>query len=464
MTDGVREVNFDGLVGPTHHFLNTSPGNLASEAARGEASNPRVAALQGLDKMATVAGLGVMQAVIPPQIRPDLGWLRRLGFAGSDVEVLRAVRESAPGLLAASSSSSFMWAANAATVSPSADTGDGRVHLTPANLLTATHRSLEAGPTEVALRSIFVDGACFTVHAALPACRAMSDEGAANHTRFTDASGQGRGVHLFVYGFDDGDAASGPRRYPARQGRAACEAIARQHGLDPACVVYARQPPEAIDAGAFHNDVVAVGHGDLLIAHEQAFADVGHVAESLESARRASGMSMPIVWCEVPAEELSLSEAVKTYLFNSQLLTAEAGETVLVAPRQCERDERARRVIERRLIRSSRGPIDRAVYVDVEDSIRNGGGPACLRLRAAMTPAERASLAPGVWWSRALHERLATWIKRWYLDRLTLDDLADLELARSGRAALLELAEVMGLIGTDWHRRLSEVDGDARYE
>src|SRR5215475_8689569 len=110
-----REINFDGLVGPTHHYAGLSSGNLASEGHAGEVSNPRAAALQGLEKMRFVAGLGVGQAILPPQPRPDIGLLRRLGFEGTDGAVLARARRSAPELLSAASSASAMWVANAAT-------------------------------------------------------------------------------------------------------------------------------------------------------------------------------------------------------------------------------------------------------------------------------------------------------------------------------------------------------------
>jgi succinylarginine dihydrolase len=452
----IVEANFDGLVGPTHHFLNTSPGNRASEAGRGEASNPRAAAVQGLAKMATVAELGVPQGVIPPPPRPDVRWLRSLGFAGSDADVLLAARERAPRLLAAASSSSFMWAANAATVAPSRDTADGRLHLTPANLLTATHRSIESRPTELALRSLFADADRFAVHAALPACRALSDEGAANHTRFADPPGEGasagRGVHLFVYGFGDGDPPPPSGRYPPRQGRLACEAIAWRHGLDPNTVVYARQHPEAIDAGAFHHDVVAVGHGRLMLAHERALADPDRVRAELEAARQAAGLGEPIRWHVVADDRLPLRDAIATYLFNSQLVTDPSGGTVLVAPGHCERHESTRRVIEADLLASRGGPIDRVVYVNVDDSMHNGGGPACLRLRVGMTAAERAAVSPGCWWTPGLHAALTGWVERWYRDAITLDDLADAALLAEGRAALVELAELLGLSESPYGR------------
>src|SRR5687768_11173563 len=177
------EVNFDGLVGPTHNYAGLSYGNVASMSHKRSVSSPRQAALQGLAKMKFLADLGVKQAVLPPHPRPDIAALRRIGFTGSDADVLAKVQREDPVLLAAVSSSSSMWAANAATVSPSADTSDGRMHFTPANLVSLFHRSLEAPTTAAVLRAIFNDEKHFAHHPPLPATMHFSDEGAANHTR-----------------------------------------------------------------------------------------------------------------------------------------------------------------------------------------------------------------------------------------------------------------------------------------
>src|SRR6266581_101455 len=217
------EINFDGLPGPTHNYSGLAIGNLASERNKSLVANPRQAALQGLAKMKTLVDRGFAQAVLPPHERPDIAALRALGFAGSEKDVLATAARQAPQLLAACSSAAAMWAANAATVSPSADTADGRVHFTPANLVAHFHRSLEAATTTRVLRAIFADERHFTVHDALPSVPQFGDEGAANHTRFAAAAGA-PGVELFVYGragFDAG--APAPRRFPARQTREASE-------------------------------------------------------------------------------------------------------------------------------------------------------------------------------------------------------------------------------------------------
>lgn len=76
-----REVNFDGLVGLTHHYAGLSFGNEASTKHRFQVSNPRLAAKQGLLKMKALADAGFPQAVIPPHERPFIPVLRQLGLA-----------------------------------------------------------------------------------------------------------------------------------------------------------------------------------------------------------------------------------------------------------------------------------------------------------------------------------------------------------------------------------------------
>ena len=251
-----REVNFDGLVGPSHNYSGLSYGNIASASNEGEVSNPREGVLQGLGKMRALVELGMIQGVLPPHERPHLATLRGLGFSGSDETIIvRAARE-APELLRNISSASAMWTANAATISPGPDTKDGRTHFTAANLAAMYHRSIEHPTTGRVLAKIFSDPARFAHHEALPGGIHMGDEGAANHNRFADGYGS-PGVHLFVYGRRAFETVT-DLTYPGRQTFDASAAIARQHGLNLERTVYVRQNPAAINAGAFHNDVVCV--------------------------------------------------------------------------------------------------------------------------------------------------------------------------------------------------------------
>jgi succinylarginine dihydrolase len=429
-------INFDGIPGPTHNYAGLAHGNLAAERNAQLVANPREAALQGLAKMRALAARGFAQAVLPPHERPAIGALRALGFAGTDADIVARAAREAPRLLAACSSAAAMWVANAATVSPSADTADGRVHFTPANLVAHFHRSLEAATTRRVLRAIFADTARFAVHDPLPAAPQLGDEGAANHTRLVAADGAG--VEMFVYGrsaFAEGPA---PARYPARQTREASAAIARQHGLDPARTMLVQQDPAVIDAGVFHNDVIAVGEGTLLLCHERAFVDGARVLADL--AERVGPAFCALI---VRESELSVEESVNTYLFNSQLIARPDGRYTLVAPAEAREHARAHAVLER-LVKDG-SPIAEALVFDLRQSMRNGGGPACLRLRVPLTPAERQSLAGRVLLDDALAGALHAWIQRNYRDRVTPDDLADPSLLDESRRALDELTQLLAL-------------------
>jgi succinylarginine dihydrolase len=439
------EVNFDGLVGPTHSYAGLSYGNVASARNQGAASSPRRAALQGLAKMEAVAALGLVQGVLPPHERPHIPTLRARGYGGTDAEILAKVAKDDPVLLARVSSASAMWTANAATVMPAADAHDRRTHFVVANLREMFHRAIEPPVTERALRAIFRDESRFAVHAALPressAGADFGDEGAANHTRLTASSSNGgatAGVHFFVYGTAS-DAARGPGRFPARQTLEASERVAQLGLLDRGRCVFAQQNADAIDAGVFHNDVIAVGNGNLMICHELAFED--RVA-TLASLRNVVGDALVIA--EIRAAEVSLEDAVKSYLFNSQLLTLPDGSMALVAPCECEENPRVKAAIER-VIADGANPLARAVYMDVRESMRNGGGPACLRLRVPMTDADLAAMNRAVLVDAAKLAELRAWITKHYRESLLPSDLADPALLRESRDALDELTRILAL-------------------
>ncbi len=417
-----EEWNFDGLIGPTHNYAGIAAGNVASQSNKGAESNPQEAALEGLKKMRMLYDLGVPQGVLPPQPRPRLDWLRALGFSGDTETVLRdAARE---GLLSKAYSASSMWSANAATISPSEDSQDGRVHLSAANLVSGLHRSLEARQTDRVLRAIF-PGDRFVHHGPLPASRGLADEGAANHIRLHKDSAS---LQVFVYGD-----AQGATRFLPRQARGASEAIARRHRLKKERVLYLQQAVRAVDAGAFHNDVVSVGHEQFLLWHEDAFED-----ESAIEAIRSRFEDL-VSW-RVSRDELSLEDAVKTYLFNSQIVTTAAGP-VLIAPSECEAHAGVKAVIER--LRSE--GLHEAHFVDVRQSMRNGGGPACLRLRVALTEEESHAVHSGIRFTPTLHDRLNEWVKTHYRDRLRPEDLLDPQLITESQAALETLAEILTL-------------------
>ena len=411
------EINFDGLVGPSHNYAGLSLGNLASAKHGGTVSYPRAAALQGVAKMRHNMALGLVQGLLCPLPRPNHAFLGALGITEPTDEAERRLR-------AAAWSASSMWTANAATVSPAPDCADGRCHLTAANLVTMPHRSQEWPDTVRQLRVAFADSAHFAVHDAVPAC--FGDEGAANHMRM-GTSLAAPGLELFVYGKTGG-------AFPARQHEQASRAVARLHGLDPARCLFVEQSPEAIAAGAFHNDVVAVANERVLFTHEQAFAD----PEGTYAAIRAALPEAEIV--VVPASAVSLADAIASYLFNAQLLTLPSGEMGLVIPLEAWEHKAVRGWLDGML--GSNGPIRRVLPVDVRQSMANGGGPACLRLRVVADP---ATVDPRFLLNEARADMLEKLIEKAWPEQIDPADVGRDSLASSviaARAALLGALEL----------------------
>ncbi|RRV07503.1 N-succinylarginine dihydrolase [Pseudomonas sp. v388] len=435
------EVNFDGLVGPTHNYGGLSYGNVASQSNSQQSANPREAALQGLAKMKALMDMGFTQGVLAPQERPDIAALRQLGFSGNDAQVIEQAARQAMPLLVASCSASSMWVANAATVSPSADTRDGRVHFTAANLNCKYHRSIEHPTTSRVLGAMFADSTHFAHHPALPSVAQFGDEGAANHTRFCRDYGAA-GVEFFVFGRSAFDTRYPmPQKYPARQTLEASMAVARLHGLSEQGVVYAQQNPAVIDQGVFHNDVIAVGNGEVLFYHEDAFLDAERVLAELRDKLAAVGARFQPI-C-VRRADVSVEDAVRSYLFNSQLLSRADGSMLLIVPQECQANERVWQYLQSLI--SGNGPVNQVQVFDLKQSMQNGGGPACLRLRVALNENELAAVNPGVILTAPLYDNLTRWVDRHYRDRMSETDLADPQLLTECRTALDELTQILKL-------------------
>jgi succinylarginine dihydrolase len=413
----LREINFDGIVGPSHNYAGLSLGNLASTQNAGAVSQPRSAALQGLDKMRANLALGLAQGIFLPHPRPDRAWLAELG---TNIEA------AGPVLAANAMSASAMWAANAATVSPAPDAADGRCHLTVANLRTMPHRSHEWPATLAQLRLAFASDA-FAVHAPVPP--AFGDEGAANHMRLASAQGE-PGIEIFVHGVSGGP-------FPARQHIEASRAVARLHRVDPERAIFAAQSEDAIAAGAFHNDVVAVANEHVLFAHEQAFADKEPLIAACE--RLVPGFE----YVEVRGAEVPLEDAIRSYLFNAQLVTPPDGQPTLILPSEARETPTVWQWVERHV--AGNGPIRRVEVVDVRQSMANGGGPACLRLRVLADP---ASVDPRFIVDDATLDRIAGVIEREWPAQIHHDELqqpaliADVERARDALLEALDLTEL----------------------
>ena len=410
----LREINFDGIIGPSHNYAGLSLGNLASAGHAGQVSYPRAAALQGLAKMRHNLALGLVQGFFVPLPRPNPVFLGAIAADGSEDPRLRAAAWSA----------SAMWTANAATVSPAPDTADGRCHLTPANLVTMPHRSQEWPDTVHQLRVAFADAAHFAVHDAVPPC--FGDEGAANHMRMCAEHGA-PGLEIFVYGTSGG-------AFPARQHVEASRVVARCHGLDQARVLFAEQNPAAIAAGAFHNDVVAVANERVLFTHEQAFANPDATYAAIHAALPEAEVVV------VPAAAVSLADAIKSYLFNAQLLSLPSGEMALVIPLEAWEHARVRPWLDTML--AANGPIRRVLPVDVRQSMANGGGPACLRLRVVADP---AAVDPRFLLDEAKADRIKTVIAAHWPETIDPAQLGDPVLAETVLGARAALLSELGL-------------------
>ena len=407
----LQEINFDGIIGPSHNYAGLSFGNVASMKHGGQASQPRAAALQGIDKMRANLALGLMQGIFVPHARPNDGWLADLGTG---------IERCSPVLAANAMSASAMWAANAATVSPAPDTQDGRCHLTVANLRTMAHRSHEWPGTFAQLLVAFSDKDAFQVHGPVPP--AFGDEGAANHMRLAPTHEQA-GVELFVYGVSGG-------AFPARQHVEASQAIARLHGLDPERTLFVQQSEEAIAAGAFHNDVVAVANERVLFAHELAFEDRESLVASCE--RLVPGFEL----VEVAAAEVPLEDAIRSYLFNAQLVTPPDGQMTLVVPTEARETPSVWSWLLRHV--AGNGPIRRVEVVDVRQSMANGGGPACLRLRVVADP---GTVDPRFLVDDAKLDTMAEVVRRHWpveIDHADLQMPALVEEVQAARSALLD--------------------------
>jgi len=461
--NSASEMNFDGIVAPSYNHATTAPGgpgNLASAANRGRPSNPRAAALEGLTKVKELMDIGVRQALLPPLVRPNLRALYRLGLI-KDAGLLHAddtdalarhlarYSTAAPHLLAASFSGAAVWTANWATISPSADTADPRrLHITPANQSRSFHRSLESEETLPIFRQIFNDPEHFEVHDPLPSSYAVGDEGAANHLRLVPRHGE-KAVNIFVYGRDGFAEPDSNRRHLARQTLEASRAISRLHELDPFFTIFLRQNPNAIDAGIFHNDVIATANLDLLFYHEFAFVDPARAISDVCEAYRVltNGKSLRLIM--VPNDEVSLEDAAVSYLFNSQIVNDRDGRTILIAPAQCQFVPSVNRFLQ--TLQNQQGPpFDEIKFVHVPSSMRSGGGPACLRLRIILTNKQEKAISGRVFLTTELWQELVSLVTAEYPTEVSEWMFTDETFLKTCFNTTRRIYEILGLapIGT----------------
>ncbi len=439
MKEKMFEVNCDGLIGPSHNYAGLAAGNVASQQSRQQISYPKTAALQGLKKMKLLLDMGLKQIVLPPAPRPHMDSLRKMGLSGHDNDLLNQASLRQLGQIY---SASNMWTANAATVSPSPDTVDAKLHFTPANLYSNFHRSIEPPFTTKALRMIFA-GDDIVVHDPLDSCEELADEGAANQMRLCPRHGES-GVEILVYGRSlkqpEKNETSGRQteknETSGRQTREAYETISKQHQIDGLLV---QQSQEAIKNGVFHNDVIAMSNCNVLIYHEKAFADTDTFISTLKQRYQYDDLSIH----EISDNDLSLDRAVQTYLFNSQLITNPEGDLCLILPGECETDANIKKILQD--LRDKIASLKHIIFVNVRESMRNGGGPACLRLRVVMSEAQLNSIHQQVIFTEDLYNQLVNWVNNHYRDELPPEALRDPKLMDECQTALKDLALILDL-------------------
>lgn len=432
------ELNIDGLPGPTHLFSGLGKGNIASQSNEGKLSFPKKAALQSLEKINTLFKLGIRQAVLPPQRKPNLAPLAIYGFKGDKMAKLQQAFETDTKLFSAMHSSSEMWTANAATVSPGPDTKSGKMHLSIANLKTNFHRSIESFQTYNTLRKVFSSSA-FSVHSPLPGI--MPDEGAANHLRFCEDYGA-EGLEVFVYGYSVQAPLVKPKIHSPRQSKEACQEIIRRHDLKHSMLAF--QAPESIDAGVFHNDVISTSNKNLFLFHEKTFHEGAKQVTEINDAYKAI-TGKDLILEEVKESELSLEDVVSSYLFNSQILNpSNKEEMLLFAPQECQANGKVKGYIDK-LIANPTNPLRQVEYFDLNESMQNGGGPACLRLRLVMNEDEFSEMNQSFVFNEKLYEEIKNLIENYYPEELKLEDLLEAEVQEQIKLCFDKYQEIFNI-------------------
>lgn len=423
------EIHIESLTGPSYLPFQ-------AEEIR---SFPKKTVMQQLEKIKFLMDLGVKQAIMPPQIRPDIQILRKLGFEGTEAQILENVFRESPHLLKACSSPDAMWGANSATTTPSLDALDNRLHITPANLSPEFHRLIETQTTTDYLRKIFNNPLHFTIHDPLP----FSDEGSANHIRFCKQPGS-PGFHLFIFGrYALVPNALEPKRFPAKQSCEAQEAITRLHHINPERVIRIQQSPRSIDAGLGEGDMAAIGHENVFLFHELAFVGSKTIIPLLKKGV-SDVCRTPLIVIEIAGNDLTLHEAAKTLFFNSELITTEKGEMNFICPLECNESRAVKEVIHK-IIEDKGNPVKDVHYLPYSEIMRNRGGLARQRVKVVLSKEQLGAIHQGVLVNDELMDSLTDWVERHYRESLVPADLRDPKLWKESHEALIELDHLLGL-------------------
>ena len=322
---------------------------------------------------------------------------------------------------------------NAATFSPSIDSYDQNIHITPANLNSMFHRSIEHEFTKTQLELMF--GGIAQVHKPIKNISGYGDEGAANHLRVC-AQHLMPGFQIFIYGSSAFESHQG---IIARQAEEISQAVSTQHQLDPERVLFLKQNEQAINSGSFHNDIVSLANEEVFIFHQEAFADRVELERVLHHLKEHVKGFHPI---EILSEDISLDDLVSSYLLNSQLITVDNNEMMMLLPEEVHNHPNCMRWLEE--IKSS-SPIKHLEFVDIRQSMMNGGGPACLRFKAVVNNDEFDKLNEKFLLSPTKLMDLRALVSKHYRDKLYPEDLLDIKLIQESYTFLDELTQLLDL-------------------
>ena len=416
----MTEYNLDSMIGPTHHFGGLSKGNLASMAHQFQMSSPKKAALEGLEKMRLAHEIGQNQLWFPPQRRPIFDAM--INGAGSDIDKVRWAFDNNPELLSQLFSSSAMWMANNATVSGSADSSDGLVHVIPANLSTLAHRRVEVAQNLILLNYAFFTKQ-FKVHP--PLSHRFRDEGAANHMQFS-TDGHSKSLHLFVYNRSKSGDEDKYLPFPLRQSYEASRSLAKAMNIPETQTLICRQLATSVQKGVFHHDVVGMSHQDVLIIHELALEDQDHTLQLLQTMSQ-NILKKKLTIIQVSSEQLSLKEALDTYFFNSQFIKDQDGNVHLICAQQCNNHPKVSLLVDDLIAQKV---IEKVHYISLSESMMNGGGPACLRLRLPLTSKEFSNIPNCFKFSDEKYQEMVHFVHQFYPNQVRLADFIQINFLK----------------------------------
>ena len=355
-------------------------------------------------------------------------------------ESIQSIYDKGPKYLSTISSSSFMWMANSATVSPSVDHKDNKLHITPSNLALTPHRSLEINQTQFLFSELFNNTDQFRVH--LPSPNYFRDEGAANHIRFAPSL-ESKGLHLMVYSCESEQIEKDVTdSFPGRQTKEASKFIIQQQGVSDSQVVFAKQNSDSVQQGIFHNDVISSGHLDLFITHELAFEDTNLVINDLQSkyyALHKENLNVVVI----KESMLSIKECVLTYFFNMQIISPNSNDMELILPMECLGNQRIQTVLT--YIQEKEERIKDIHYVQLNESMKNGGGPACLRLRLQLTMPQWTVIPSKFKFNDKLYKDLIEIIQTNYPESFEIENQIETEFIQRLRNTYNLLYQAFGL-------------------